>query len=488
MVVEALSESTARRLTVEFASLCGHLNVLHARMVDMVAEALEVGAWSGPGLRSPEHWLAWQTGMSPARAKRIVAMARRRDELPVTFAAFANGELAVDQVAAVVSHTAAHHDDEACGLAKNATVSQLGKALARFRYADGTKPKPAAGAKASAAKQAKAIREQAARDATEAERIAAAVAPGRLSHGFTDDGRFTLHLELPADEGAVIDQALREAHNRLFHTGQKDVSWADAIVDVAHRSLAAVQSPDRRDQYRTYIHLDTEGAWINDGPAIPQTLFDNLTCDGAVRPLWESEGTPINVGRQQHAIPPHTRRTVLDRDRTCRYPGCPNARHLEVHHVLHWARDHGGTDTDNLAAHCPFHHDAIHRGHCTVTGNADHIGGLTHRLKNGTVIIGHNSPAPPGATPPPSPPPGHTYRHPLGEPIHHDTFWLSDPPPADANACRPKPPERVHRRGCSAPMAGTLDKCTEGPGQLGTTRLRWATSGWHSSRRTRHKR
>jgi hypothetical protein len=85
-VVEGVQEATARRVHAEFETLCGHLNVLHARMVQLVAEALAVDAWGGPGLRSPEHWLAWQTGLSPRRAKRIVAMARQRDELPLTFA------------------------------------------------------------------------------------------------------------------------------------------------------------------------------------------------------------------------------------------------------------------------------------------------------------------------------------------------------------------------------------------------------------------
>ncbi len=428
--VEGVQESTARRVHAEFETLCGHLNMLHARMVELVAEALTVDAWGGPGLRSPEQWLAWQTGLSPSRAKRMVAMARRRDELPVTFAAFANGELSVDQVAAVVAHARAHTDAKVCETAKNATVSQLSAALSRFRYADDPKP-PSDEAKPAddAWLAAKAKREAEEKAVLEAARVAAAVAPGRMSHGYNDDGRFYLHLELPADEGAVVDQALKEAHNRLFNEGRKDVSWADALVDVAHRSLGAIESPDRRDQYRTYIHLDTEGTWINNGPGIPRTLFEKLTCDGVARPLWETGGAPINVGRTQHAVPPHTRRVVLDRDRTCRYPGCPNTRHLEVHHVLHWARDHGPTDTHNLAAHCPHHHDAIHRGHCTVEGNADEPDGLVHRLANGSTIIGHNKPSPPGTAHPPGPPPGHHYRHPLGEPMHLDMVWFASAPP-----------------------------------------------------------
>jgi hypothetical protein len=436
-VVEGVQEATARRVHDEFETLCGHLNVLHARMVELVAEALAVDAWGGPGLRSPEHWLAWQTGLSPSRSTRIVAMARRRDELPLTFAAFANGELSIDQVAEVVAHARTHTDAKVCELAKTSTVSQLSAALSRFRYADDPKPadepavdepaddEPAKPYPDDAWAKAKAKREAEEKAALEAARVAAAVASGRMSHGYNDDGRFYLHLELPADEGAVVDQALREAHNRLFNEGRTDVSWADALFDVAHRSLGAIDSPDRRDQYRTYIHLDTEGTWIDNGPGIPRTLFEKLTCDGVVRPLWETGGVAINVGRKQHAIPPHTRRVVLDRDRTCRYPGCPNTRHLEAHHVAHWARDHGPTNTSNLAAHCPHHHDAIHRGHCTVEGNADHPDGLVHRLANGNVINGHNKPTPPGTAHPPGPPPGHRYAHPLGEPIHLDMVWYA---------------------------------------------------------------
>jgi hypothetical protein len=149
----SIAEVTARRIHAEFVALCGHLNVLHARMVELVAESLAVDAWSGPGLRSPEHWLAWQTGLSPSRAKRIVAMARRREELPVTFAAFANGELSVDQVAVVVAHARSHNDAKVCELAKNATVSQLSATLSRFRYADDPKPEDEVVAEDAAAEE-----------------------------------------------------------------------------------------------------------------------------------------------------------------------------------------------------------------------------------------------------------------------------------------------------------------------------------------------
>ena len=59
------------------ADLCGSLNVLHAQLVAAVVEALDDGLWEQWGIRSPEHWLAWQTGMTPARARQLVDTARR---------------------------------------------------------------------------------------------------------------------------------------------------------------------------------------------------------------------------------------------------------------------------------------------------------------------------------------------------------------------------------------------------------------------------
>ena len=47
------------------------------------------------------------------------------------------------------------------------------------------------------------------------------------------------------------------------------------------------------------------------------------------------------------------RALVLDRDRGCRYPGCPTTNGpVDVHHLTHWANG-GLTDMDNLLSLCP---------------------------------------------------------------------------------------------------------------------------------------
>ncbi|HEX4980274.1 MAG TPA: DUF222 domain-containing protein, partial [Ilumatobacteraceae bacterium] len=116
---------TLERLEDRLADLCGHRNVLDARLVQLVAEALETGVWEMPGVVSPAHWLAWKAGLSAAHAQQLVAVARRRDELPVTFEALDAGELSFDQVAPIAAKAPRWADAEVCEFARLATVTQL---------------------------------------------------------------------------------------------------------------------------------------------------------------------------------------------------------------------------------------------------------------------------------------------------------------------------------------------------------------------------
>ncbi len=295
-------------------------------------------------------------------------------------------------------------------MAKAATVSQLRHALSKYVHDIRPKPEPASPSLPG--------------DPTD-----------YLSTSFDDDGRFSLHLNAPADQGALISKAIAEARDALFRGGNPDVTWLDAFVEVCNRSLGAVTSPARRDRYRTYLHvgIDDDGgparAWSNGGPTLPDAIRDMLLCDGVVQPVWTAGGVPINVGRARHIVAPHTRRMVLDRDRSCRHPSCSGSTQLQVHHILEWTRN-GRTDLDNLAALCPRHHRAYHRGEFSMTGNAQIPGALQFFDTRGRVIPNSAQPNPPNGKPPPGPPPGKRYHHPTGE--HFDTRWLNfteDPSP-----------------------------------------------------------
>lgn len=94
-------DGEAKAIEEEMAQACGALNATAGRLVALIARALDTGAFEGTGIHSPEQWVAWKCGLSSGRARRLVAMARRLDELPETAAALEAGEVSEDQVAVV---------------------------------------------------------------------------------------------------------------------------------------------------------------------------------------------------------------------------------------------------------------------------------------------------------------------------------------------------------------------------------------------------
>ena len=131
-------------LEAELAVVCGRLNVASARLVGLVAEALESEVWAGAGIRSPEHWLVLRAGLSPGRARQVVLMARRVRDLPVVMGAFGAGALSVDQVAVVARHAPSHVEASVAELAVSASVPQLGRVLSRYAFdpPTGADPEP----------------------------------------------------------------------------------------------------------------------------------------------------------------------------------------------------------------------------------------------------------------------------------------------------------------------------------------------------------
>ncbi|CAN5571476.1 hypothetical protein BH20ACT2_BH20ACT2_03470 [soil metagenome] len=232
-------ELEAQRLEGEIAEVCGVLNAASARLVGLISEVLDTGSWTGVGIRSAEHWVSWQCGVSPGHARSLVATARRLAELPQTAAAFAAGQLSEDQVKVVCRHLPARHDDQIVELARNATVTQLQRTLSSYAY-DG---QPAPDGRPPEERR-------------------------RVGFGHTDDGDWRLSARLGADEGAIVQKALESARHGLFHDdddadGDGDdadrVSWADALVRVADRALSA-EATDRphRDRHLVLLHLKTD--------------------------------------------------------------------------------------------------------------------------------------------------------------------------------------------------------------------------------------
>jgi hypothetical protein len=364
--------AVARDVASELASLAGAANLVMARLVEATAAAIAAGEWNEAGMKTPAAWLAWRSGLSPERAGQLVRLAKVRHRYPVLFDAFDRGELSADQMTELVK-APEWAQTQMLAFAEIGTVSRLRRAIRD----DAFEPDPDEPAD-----------ERAAREPVE-----------RLSFG-VKAGRWRINGEFDLDRGKQIEAALTESRDRLFDDGNPNTSWADALADIAERSLDAVPSRDRRDRYRTWFHHDTRtgATTTTDGWRIPHNIARLCTCDGTGAIVLERDGLPFSVGRTQYIVPDRTRRIVERRDRGCRIPGCTADRFVEIHHIIHW-HDGGPTDTWNLISLCATHHRMHHTGLLGITGDADDPHGIAVTDARGSPIPAACAPAPPGRLP-----------------------------------------------------------------------------------------
>jgi predicted restriction endonuclease len=77
------------------------------------------------------------------------------------------------------------------------------------------------------------------------------------------------------------------------------------------------------------------------------------------------------------------RRAIIARDRHCQFPGCDASRHVDVHHIRHWA-DGGETSVENGVTVCAHHHRLLHEhGYRVERTNTDPGG---RKLRTITVV------------------------------------------------------------------------------------------------------
>lgn len=401
----------------EVARVAGIRNAADARLVVLVAEALASGVWKGDRIHSPEQWLMWQCGLERSTAHRIVRLARRAGELPETMRRFGEGRLSLDQAAVVARHAPAAFEDSVSRVATHATVAQIAKATRHYGFdADATPPAP-----------------------TPHEEPPDPPDPDRLAHDEravtfgVDERCWWARVRLPVDEGVAVESALRAVREQLHRADpEAKLSWADALVGVAHSALgrdgAGAERPGRA---LALLHLErrTPGpdwtASLAGGGMLPAALRRYLTCDADVQIVRLDGGVPVDIGRRHHAVPDKLKRLVLHRDGDrCRVPGCDQRLWLQAHHITHW-EDGGPTDLANLCALCPRHHRLHHRALLGIAGDANDT--LTFTDHRGRVLDRAGRPRLPAPGDAPAVDP---YQHPSGERWRRTDVWFSPSRPA----------------------------------------------------------
>jgi len=297
-------------LEEEVVELAAHIHAATHRLLTLLAEFDRRRGWELGGHRSCAHWLSFRTGIDLGAAREKVRAARALEELPLTSACMARGELSFSKVRALTRAATPENEGDLVELARGSTAAQLERMIRAF--ARGSRKEEA-----------------------EVERLRY---EGRNLSVFPDDeGMYVVKGRLPAEVGALLMRAVEAASDALFRvetrrapSGEEregDVPRpcvdskkraaqrrADALGLLAERALAAgfeegPVSGSRAARYQVVLHVEPEtlraedpfgrGAEragrseLEDGTRVSAETSRRIACDaGVVRVTHGSTPVP----------------------------------------------------------------------------------------------------------------------------------------------------------------------------------------------------
>ncbi|MCZ7533854.1 MAG: HNH endonuclease [Acidimicrobiia bacterium] len=201
----------------------------------------------------------------------------------------------------------------------------------------------------------------------------------RFSMAQTWDGMWHLSGELDPETGSLVDTAIRSIADRENLAASREDStdtrypWqrrADALGDLCSFWLSNSDkigtSGGSKPTLIVTAGIESILGLKKELPSIDGLVFDpdemrRIICDSAVvRIILDSEGEPLNVGRQSRTVTPAIRRALDLRDGGCIWNGCDAPPSwCDAHHLIHWV-DGGETSLTNMVLLCRRHHRAAH--------------------------------------------------------------------------------------------------------------------------------
>ncbi|MBO0767795.1 MAG: DUF222 domain-containing protein [Solirubrobacterales bacterium] len=319
-------------LETQICELAAHLNAATCRWLTLVAEYDARGGWAEWGVKSCAHWLSWRLGIGARASREHVRTARALQALPLVQETFARGELSYSKVRAITRVANPETEQDLVNLARHATGAQIEKLVRGY-----------AGVISATREHAQALEQR-----------------QRLDCHWDDQGMLQIEGRLSPEAGAAFLAAL-ETTEVPDSEASPSAKRAEALVTMA--------SGEARD-CELVLHVDAESmrsdrvrdrCELEHGPTVAPESARRLSCDAAMVPIVEQDGTPLSSGRRTRVVSRALRRALRSRDGGCRFPSCTNTKFLHAHHIKHWARG-GTTDLGNLIQLCTHHHKLVHEG------------------------------------------------------------------------------------------------------------------------------
>ena len=305
----------------------------HGLTTRAAARVADSAVWRGDGDRSPEEWLARQTGTSKADAGRLVDTGRHLEQLPVVAGAVSRGELSARQAEAIAGAAAADPGAQRRLLdrAKGGSLRELQDECKRTRA--NAEADPEAAVRRAHAK--------------------------RSCRTWTDADGITGHLHMsgPVAEMARVDNAIRHRADKTFRqaraAGRREPAEAyafDAAIELLTGGGDGRAAPAGSDA-KIIVRIDhsalvrgraVEGETCEiagTGPIAVGTVREWMDDAFVAVVLTKGENVQrvVHLGRRFKA----TQRTALQwQDPICAREGCSHRLGLEYDHFEDWADTH----------------------------------------------------------------------------------------------------------------------------------------------------
>jgi hypothetical protein len=365
-------------------SLVAAQNRLAALLTSAVRRADLTQAVEHDGLKSTKSWLRNHTRLSDAAARRLVEGGRALEALPAVRQVFAAGAISAEAVTVIAPVATA--DRLARAAEQRVDMGEVAETLAilavqvphsRLREAvgfylrhlepDGAEPDPTEGRSLTMSRLlGGAFSGSFVLDAVGGEKVALAIESIAAASRCAGDTRTAAQVRGDALV-QLCDLALASGQLPILRTVKPHVGVVIGIEDLVDPGTGA------------------DAATTGMGQAISAARARWIACDGTVgRIVIGPDSVPLDMGRDRRVAPPHLRRAVELRDKTCVFTGCEApAWWCEVHHLLHWG-DGGDTCLENSALLCERHHGKVHHGF-TIVRDPD---GRWHTYRpDGTEIL-----------------------------------------------------------------------------------------------------
>ena len=302
------SALSLRDLEARITELAGHLNAANHRWLRLIAEFDRRQGWSDGYTRSCAHWLQWKCGLDLGAAREKVRVARALEGLPGIDAAMGRGELSYSKVRALTRVASTATEEVLLNVALHGTTHHVETLVRQFRRVQ---------------------------EVEELSREARQHANRRLTYYHDEDGSLVLKVQLPAETGALVIEALEAALSDVplpndcepaLHVSAETsfavagaqptaaTRRADALVVLAESFLQhGAEALSGGDRHQIVLHVDectlkhraAGRCELEDGPAAPIETARRIACDASVVEIVEDErGEPLDVGRKTRTIPP----------------------------------------------------------------------------------------------------------------------------------------------------------------------------------------